>query len=147
MFRGQHDHTIDGKGRLSIPAGFRMEIQRRSEKHPILTKYKDHLALYARDAWDEIESQLMQKSNLQPNVRAYQRFIIGGASECPVDTQGRILIPKALREHARLESKVTLVGVLEKIEIWNSELFEQDMQRTLMRLEEIQLAVDQGSEH
>jgi MraZ protein len=147
MFRGQHDHTIDGKGRLSIPAALRMEIQRRSENHPILTRHKDHLALYGREDWDKIERQLMQKSNLQPDVQAYQRFIIGGANECPIDTQGRILIPKALREHARLESKVTLVGVLEKIEIWNSELFEQIMQKTVINLEEIQLSVDQGPEH
>ena len=124
-----------------------MEMQRRSENAPILTNYKDHLALYPREDWEAIEQELLSKSHLQPNVQAYRRFVVAGACECPIDSQGRILIPKNLREHARLESKVTVAGVLEKIEIWNTELFEQNVQHTLMHLEEIQISVDQGSEN
>jgi MraZ protein len=146
MFRGRHDHTIDKKGRLSIPAVFRMEIQRRSERPPILTNYKDYLALYPRDDWDTIEQELRDKSGLQPDVQAYRRFVVGGAMECPIDSQGRILVPPPLRDHAQLQSKVTLVGILEQIEIWDTDLYEKNQKQTLARLAEIQQSVDKGSE-
>jgi MraZ protein len=74
-------------------------------------------------------------------------LVVGGATECPVDSQGRILIPSALREHAKLESKVTLVGVLDFVEIWDTELYEFDNDDTRARLAEIQRSlVDKGSE-
>jgi len=145
MFRGRHDHSIDTKGRLSIPTGFRQEILRRSENSPILTNYKNYLALYPYEDWLVIERNLMAKSKLQPNVQAYTRFVISGSSECPIDSQGRILVPPALREHAKLEKKVTLAGVLDCIEIWDTKLFETTKLETMSRLEEIQLSVDGSS--
>jgi len=145
MFRGRHEHTIDAKGRLSIPAGFRNELLRRSERPPILTNYKDHLALYAYEDWEVIEKDLLSKSQLQPDVRAYTRFVVSGAMECPIDSQGRILVPPTLRQHAKLKSKVMIAGVLEKIEIWDAKTFESDQNATLNRFEAIQLSVDAGS--
>ena len=142
MFRGRHDHTIDTKGRLSIPSGFRQEILRRSENPPILTNFKNYLALYPYEDWLMIERNLMKKSKLRPDVLAYTRFVISGSSECPIDSQGRILVPPALREHAKLEKKVTLAGVLDCIEIWDTKLFETSKLETMGRLEEIQLSVD-----
>jgi len=145
MFRGRHDHTIDKKGRLSIPASFRTEILRRSDKPPILTNYKNYLALYPYEDWLVIEQNLMAKSKLQPDVQAYTRFVISGSDECPIDSQGRILVPPTLREHAKLESKVTIAGVLDCLEIWDTKIFETTKLETLSRLEEIQLSVDESS--
>jgi len=147
MFRGRHDHTIDKKGRLSIPAGFRTELQRQSERAPMLTMSKNHLELYPRDDYDAMERNLAERPDLQPEVQAYRRLFIGQATECPIDSQGRILVAPTLREHAQLKSKVTVVGNLQKIEIWQTELFEKEMKSTLARLEEIQRSVDKGSEH
>lgn len=142
MFRGRHDHTIDKKGRLSIPAVYRNEILRRSEHPPILTNYKNYLALYPYEDWLVIEQNLMAKSKLQPDVQAYIRFVISGSDECPIDSQGRILVPPALREHAQLQSKVTIAGALDCIEIWDTKIFETTKLETMSRLEEIQLSVD-----
>jgi MraZ protein len=142
MFRGRHDHSIDTKGRLSIPTGFRQEILRRSERPPVLTNYKNYLALYPYEDWLVIEQNLMAKSKLQPDVLAYTRFVISGSTECPIDSQGRILVPPALREHAQLEKKVTIAGVLDCIEIWDTKLFETTKLETMSRLEEIQVSVD-----
>lgn len=131
---------------MSIPAGFRIEMQRLGgDGAPILSQQKDHLELYPRAVWEAIENDLMTKPNLQPDVQAYRRFLSANAAECPIDSQGRILIPAHQRHHARLESKVTIAGVLDKIEIWNLDLFEQDRQITLKRLEDIQISVDQSS--
>ena len=142
MFRGRHDHTIDAKGRLKIPTGFRNEILRRSEKSPILTNYKNYLALYPYEDWLVIEQNLQAKSRLQPDVIAYTRFVISGSTECPIDSQGRILVPPSMRSHAMLKSKVTIAGVLDCIEIWDTKLFETTKLETMSRLEEIQLSVD-----
>lgn len=148
-FRGRFDHTLDNKGRVSVPAGFRMEIQRLGGEHgdrpPILTRGKDHLLLYPAQTWDEIERNLARKSSLLPHVQNYQRFLIGGCTECPVDGQGRITIPAVLREHAGLHGKITLAGVLDKIEIWNHDRFEAAQMLTLGKLEEIQMEVDSSS--
>jgi MraZ protein len=126
-----------------------MEIQRlggeSGDRAPILTRGKDHLVLYPADVWEKKEADLASKSSLLPDVQSYQRFLIGGCSECPVDSQGRITIPAASREHADLRGKVTLAGVLDKIEIWNHDRFENAQKLTLGRLEEIQKSVDQNS--
>ena len=142
-FRGRFDHTLDNKGRVSVPAGYRMEIQRLGgDAAPILTRGKDHLLLYPARTWEAIEESLASKSNLLPNVQSYARFLIGGCTECPVDGQGRITIPAVLRNHADLEGKITLAGVLDKIEIWNHDRFEAAQMLTLGSLEAIQTAVD-----
>ena len=145
-FRGRFDHTLDNKGRVSVPAGFRMEIQRLGgEKAPILTRGKDHLLLYPAETFDAIERDLESKSSLLPDVQHYQRLMIGGCTECPVDGQGRITIPAALRDHAGLQGKITLAGVLNKIEIWNHDRFEATQMLTLGNLEEIQKSVERSS--
>ncbi len=146
MFRGRHTHTIDKKGRMSIPSSHRTIFQRRSEKAPILTNQKDHLELYPFEDWEVIEQNLMAKSRLQPDVQDYTRFVVGGASECPIDNQGRILVPPSLRSHAKLQDKVMIAGVLDRIEIWDLALFEANMQNTLDRMDSIQRSVDGGGE-
>ena len=145
-FKGSHDHTMDSKGRVSIPAGFRTEIQRLSgDQAPILTRGKDHLVLYPADVWETIAEDLASKSSFNPDVQALERFVVGGSADCPIDAQGRITIPAALRSHADLDGKVTLVGLSKRIEIWNHDRIEIAQQTTLGRLETIQKAVDQST--
>ena len=145
-FRGSHDHSLDNKGRISIPAGFRTEIQRLGgDQAPILSVGKDHLVLYPAEIWATIEADLASKSSLRPDVQALKRFVFGSTAECPIDGQGRITIPATLRAHAALDGKVTLVGVYDQIEIWNHGRIEIAQQTTLGRYDEIQLSVDQST--
>ena len=137
MFRGRHVHTIDSKGRLSIPAGYRVDIQRRSENASILTNDKGCLALYPYEDWIDIEESLAALSQVRPQTKAYMRFVVSGAVECPFDSQGRILIPPHLREHGRLEREVTIAGVGPRIEIWDKALFDQELARTVAQFDEI----------
>jgi MraZ protein len=141
FFRGRHVHTIDNKGRLSIPAAFRSELAARSEKPPVITNVKNCLALYPQEDWLEIEETLAGASQLRPEVQAYQRFVISGAVEAPIDGQGRIVIPPHLREHARLEREVTIAGVGPRIEVWDKALFDQDLQSTVSHFDEISSVV------
>jgi MraZ protein len=141
MLRGRAVHTIDTKGRLSIPAGFRVELERYGDRHPILTTQLDCLALYPYEAWREIEREIEAGSPLQPEVQDLQRLLYSGAVECPVDRQGRISIPAQLREEAGLEKEVTVAGVGNRIEIWDRARFDQTRTRDRARFNEISAAV------
>ena len=128
---------MDAKGRVSIPAAFRTELMARSESPPILTNDKGCLALYSKEDWVQIEEKLAARSPVQPETRAYLRFFVSGATECPFDSQGRILVPQHLRDHARLEREIMIAGVGPSIEIWDKTLFDQELQRTLAKFDEI----------
>ena len=141
MFRGRFVHSIDSKGRMSIPLGFRTEIARRDEHPPILTNLKDCLALYPYEDWLEIEKRLCSASPMQLEVQALQRFMVSGAADCPIDAQGRILVPNVLREHARLEREAMIAGVGPRIELWDRSRFDADLLKTQARYLEISSAM------
>lgn len=137
MFRGRFLHTLDSKYRVSIPVGYRMEIQRRNELPPILTIGKNCLALYAHDDWVAHEKSLTEADHTRPESNALQRLLIANCVESPIDSQGRILIPEFLREHAKLGKDVTLAGVGKRIEIWDRARFDEELARALNRFDEI----------
>ncbi|MCZ6781803.1 MAG: division/cell wall cluster transcriptional repressor MraZ [Proteobacteria bacterium] len=141
MFRGRHSHTLDNKGRVSIPAAFRMELQRRSEKAPVLTNDTDCLALYPHDQWEHIEADLLDNPQMHPDVETLWRFMEGEAVDAAPDSQGRILIPAHLREHAGLKTKVVIVGVGPRIEIWDQTAYQAHRETTVRRLPDIKASV------
>ena len=122
---------MDTKGRVSIPAGFRSELQDGDPRPPVLTNLVDcpALGLYAHASWLEIEERLASMSQTQPELQSVRRMLVSGAEECGIDGQGRILIPPHLREHAGLERDLTIAGVGPRIEIWDKVRFEEEMTR------------------
>ena len=131
MFRGRHQHAIDAKGRLSIPAAYRMELQQRSDQPPILTADDRCLRLYPYPDWCDIETAIVsQAALLDPEVQDVARVKISGAVEAPIDNQGRILVPQYLREHAHLDRDVTLAGVGRTIELWDATRFNENLEQT-----------------
>lgn len=144
MFRGRYDHTIDGKGRLSIPRVFRGELEGGGENPPMLVTQKDHIALFPADAWTAAEGRLKDLPEYDPDAQRLRRFFSAGSVPCPVDPQGRILVPGFMRDHAGLDSKVILAGVLDRVEIWSPSRFEQNQAATIANLDEIQRSVDQA---
>ena len=116
VFIGEYSHTIDTKGRLSMPARFRELLG----EYFIATKGLDQsLFVYPLDEWKLLESKLKQLPLTNQNARAFVRFFFSGASECELDQQGRIRIPANLREHAELVKEVMVVGVGTRVEIWS----------------------------
>lgn len=136
MFRGRFSHNMDAKGRVSIPTGFR-SLFKQSPHPPILTNLQFCAALYPWQTWAELEAQLSEASTMQPEVQALQRFLVSGAMECPIDGQGRILVPPYLRQHASLEREITIAGVGKRVELWNAGRFQKDLERTAERFDEI----------
>ena len=147
MARGRSIHTMDAKGRISIPAGLRVELQVEKDRPPFITNMADcpALGLYAHDHWLEIERRLETMSQIQPEVQSFRRLFVSGAVESPLDSQGRVLIPPHLREHAGLEREVTIAGVGSRIEIWDRARFDEELEQTRERSKEISsLAAELG---
>ncbi len=141
MFRGRYVHTIDAKNRMSLPAPFRQELQRRSDQPPILTNAHECIDLYPYEDWLAFEESIVGISSVDLNAQAYARMVISGATECPVDKQGRILVPSYLREHAALQREVTVAGVGPKIELWDQARFAANLTNTQARYPEMAQSV------
>lgn len=119
MFRGRFEHTIDPKGRISIPSKFRDALLEKYDERLIITNdYDGNLLAYPFTEWQIIEEKASKLPTLKRGAADFLRFFISGAAECSVDKLGRILIPPVLREYAKLEKDIILVGTLKKIEIW-----------------------------
>jgi len=124
LFRGQFEHTIDSKGRISIPSRFREILSKKYDDRLVITNYDHCLAAYPNEEWLEIEKKLSTLPQMNRDVQAYYRFIYSSAIDCVIDKQGRLLIPQSLRDYANLQKDVVLVGEMKKIEIWAKERWE-----------------------
>jgi len=134
MFMGEYHHTIDPKGRLIIPAKLRTGLGDRF----VATKGMDNcLFLYPMNEWQILEQKLKALPFTRADARAFVRFFFSGATECEVDKQGRILLPANLREYARLDKDVVLLGVSSRVEIWSKELWEKYSQEAEASYSEI----------
>jgi MraZ protein len=121
MFYGEFNNTVDLKGRASIPASFRDILQSKiGDETLFVTKADGGLAAYPASVWKKIFDNVMA---LPPGKRKSDnlRTRIAPAKECSFDRQGRIQIPQSLREYAGLEKDVVIVGMGDKIEIWNQQ--------------------------
>lgn len=139
MFRGSSYHTIDEKGRVIIPARFKELIRDGARPGVMVSKMDTGLVAYTFEEWQKIEAKILSLAEKSESMRRFRRVFIGGASECFCDRQDRILIPPMLREYARLDREIVLVGVLDHFEIWSKENWEKENE-TLendMRKEEV----------
>ena len=117
MLLGEYAHTIDDKNRLTLPAKFRDSFA----DGGVVTRGLDGcLSLYAREDWDTlVAGRLAELDPLSEETRLMTRYFFSGASEAEPDKQGRIMIPPALLEHARLSREVVVAGVYDHLEIWD----------------------------
>ena len=129
MFRGSFEHTLDNKGRLSIPAKFREVLLGKGDDRIVITNFVVEQArcldVYPFDEWVRFEDEVRKKPRFDRRIIAFQNYYLGGASECAVDKQGRILIPPLLREYAGLKRDVALVSVLDKFRVWDKETWKK----------------------
>ncbi len=130
MFRGRHEYTIDGKGRVAIPSKFRAVITQLYGAQPLMvTTLNECLAAYPMREWSQIEQLALQMPSSSPEARLFRRHFLGPAQECALDRQGRILIPPTHREHAALERDVVFIGMQNIFEIWSKDRYQQDRNR------------------
>jgi MraZ protein len=133
VFRGVQHINLDAKGRLSVPARQRESLLDISAGSVVVTidTQSSCLVLYPLREWERIERDVQNLPTLNPAVRRFQRLVLGYASDLDLDSNGRILLPGALREYANLEKRVVLVGQGNKLELWSESLWEAECEAAL----------------
>lgn len=127
LFRGISPINLDAKGRLAIPTRYREKLQENFANQLVVTvAVNEHcvgepgcLWLYPLAEWEKLEQTISKLPTLNKMAGKLRRFLIGNATECELDAQGRFLLPEKLREFANLDKKIILIGQLNKFEIWN----------------------------
>ena len=122
-FLGSYLHQLDDKGRVSLPASFRREAA--DQRFVLIQAYPPALSLYPETSWLEVEERMRDLLQHNPDARMWVADMMSNAVEVSPDAQGRILIPARLKEAAELEGQVQLVGMIDKVDIWNPATFEQ----------------------
>lgn len=127
MFRGINSVNLDAKGRMALPSKHRESLLADGDGRLVVTIDANErcLLLYALGEWEKVQAQLESLSNMKRSARLIQRLLIGHATDVELDANGRLLLPPMLREYARLEKKLVLLGQSNKIEIWSEELWQQ----------------------
>ena len=118
MLLGEYNHSLDAKGRVILPADFRVELG----ESFIITKGLDNcLFIYPQSEWEQLSVKLRQLPLAKTEARAFVRFFFAGARQVELDKQGRFLIPATLRQHASLKKDAVLIGVSNRIEVWSKD--------------------------
>ena len=127
MFIGEYTYSIDEKKRLAIPAKFRQLL---GEKTVITRGLDQCLFLYPVKEWGSLAKKLAQLPLSQADARGFGRLMLTGAMEVPFDNLGRILMPDYLKSYALLKKKAVVVGVYNRIEIWDEDKWQEYKEKT-----------------
>lgn len=134
MFLGDHQHTLDAKGRVSLPAKFRAEMTGRL----VVAKGLDEcLYVYPTEEYQRFVADLLTGSDFDPRKRQLRRFFTSGAVETELDSAGRVSLPANLREYAGLTKEIAVTGNGNRIEIWDADAWAAYNGQTAERIEDL----------
>lgn len=136
FFAGVYYHTIDDRGRVSVPADYRSKIKKEGDNIVVLVDGGRYVAGFTVEEW---ESQLKERFSQIPQIPTdpllskrdedFQRYTMARTFLAMIDSHGRILIPPLLRESAHLRKEVVVVGMFKKFEIWDKGRWEREYER------------------
>jgi len=129
-FRSRSEHALDEKGRLNIPTRFREVLQNAYSENLMVTNWKKSLKAYPVAEWQKLEDKLHAQAAAIPGFADFYRYVISGVVECPLDRQGRILLPNTLRAEFGLNKDVVLNGMLDHFEIWDKTAWQNETRLT-----------------
>jgi MraZ protein len=124
MFRGSSFHTLDNKNRVKIPSRYCEILRGNNDLDLVLTFREGYILAYPLSAWLKMEQKFAQSDHLDQAERMLIRDMTSDAQDCTLDRQGRILIPQSLKDDARIDKDVAVVGMIDNFEIWNRQLFD-----------------------
>ena len=137
MLIGEYYHNLDAKGRVSIPSKFRDDLGGTF----VLSKGLDNcLYAYSTKEWVGFQNELLALRG--QDAQKVRRFFFSGASECEIDTQGRVVLPPVFREYAGLKKELVIIGVSNRAEIWDKEKWEKYISDSSFDSEEISSAME-----
>ena len=137
--------NLDAKGRLAVPARYREPLLQQSDGQLVITINHEQrcLWMYPLDVWEDIENKLVKLPSMSPVTQRLKRLLIGHATDCEVDGNGRVLVPPPLREYAELTKQIKLVGQGNKFEIWDEDLWNAQTEAALAeKLDESTMPVE-----
>jgi len=124
MFMGEYHPSLDEKGRIAVP----VRLRKAFDEHELISRlivtygFGKYIMAYREQDWDDfVKTKLIAASGSGPDGAAMVRYFVGGAADCELDKQGRIIIPQHLKEHSGISREVTVLGLYNRIEIWDSE--------------------------
>lgn len=127
MFIGEYQHNLDDKGRVAVPAKFRLILKRGA----VVTKGLDNcLFLLTKNEWAKLAEKIAKQPINKSNNRAFGRLMLAGAMDVDFDNQGRIMLPEYLRKFAGLKKKVIIAGLYSRLEIWDEATWNKYKQGT-----------------
>lgn len=125
-FKGSYGYSVDSKGRINIPSRLRKYVSPEANDTFIITRgYEQCLFVYPLDEWNKLEQSIRDLSPTNPKHRFFMRTLLERAIESQLDGQSRIIIPKELLQFAGIENEVLILGVLERIEVWNPRIYRE----------------------
>ncbi len=133
-FMGTYQNNVDPKGRVSIPVKYRDAL---GERFFVTKGFDSCIDIYTVDEWEKFADKLQKLSVTKRDMRNFVRFIFGNATEVELDKQGRILLPAMLRETVGIEKEVIVMGVGNKVEIWDKAKWEEHQQVISQHISEI----------
>jgi len=124
-FTGEYYYSLDNKNRVNIPAKFRRPLGPDSRTFVVTRGFDECLLLYPSTEWCKVESQLIKLSSLKGKHRGFIRSIVRHATYLQFDSQGRVNLPDRLIEYSNINKKITIIGMINKIELWDPETLER----------------------
>ena len=143
MFIGEYHHNIDDKSRLIIPSKYRSEL---GEQFIITRSLDKCIFIYSMNEWNNIINKLKSLSFTKKDARNFMRFFLSGATVCEFDKQGRINITSPLVHYANLKHECVIIGVNERLEIWDKDSFDNFMKTNEEEFSEISEHLFDGEE-
>lgn len=125
-FSGEYEAKLDPKGRMVLPARLKAALPTETEgKIVIIRGFEPCLVIYPQIEWQKIFEKVAALNEFETENRLFQRNFLRGNTEVELDEQGRFLVPKTMLKYADLEKEAIIVGVANRIEIWNTERYEE----------------------
>ncbi|MGZ5247175.1 MAG: division/cell wall cluster transcriptional repressor MraZ [Flavitalea sp.] len=125
-FLGEYEATVDAKGRVLLPAGFKKQLPEGDNAQFVINRgFEKCLTLYPNSSWEPIFTEISKLNDFDPKVREFRRIFLNGATTLELDSAGRLLIPQNLKAHAGIEKDIVLVSAVNKIEIWDKNKYQQ----------------------
>ncbi len=127
-FKGRYSYSVDSKGRIALPAKLRKNVSPTANDTFIITRgFEQCLFVYPQDEWNKVEESVRGLSPSNPQHRFFVRTLLQWTADVQLDGQARITIPQDLLKFAGIENEVLILGVMERVEIWNPKIYEQYM--------------------
>lgn len=126
MFYGEYEHSLDRKGRLIIPSKFREAMKEHYIEKFYVTRGLDKcLFMFSEEEWKAQETKFRALPFTKPDARKFNRLFFSGATDVEPDKQGRILLPKFLKDYANIKKNVIVIGISNRIEIWSEDKWQE----------------------